>query len=96
MKFETRYTYDQVKTQAKEVQDACNPIAVCNFLLEAMKAVSNEKNGFDEMRRDPYLRAIIGKLCDLFHISHDGEVYDILFKSQEKLLTGGIHTTAKE
>lgn len=97
MKFETRLDYSKVKIQAREVQDACNPIAVANFLVEAMKAVNNEVNGFDALRRDPYLKAILGKLCDLFHISHDGRIYDVLYQDdQAQLLTGGINPALKE
>lgn len=90
-------TYSDVKRQAREIQDACNPIAVCNFLVGAMKAVNKEVKGYDAMRQDLYLKAIIGKLADLFHISHDGAVYDVLSQDdQARLLTGGINPTAKE
>lgn len=90
-------TYSDVKRQAREIQDACNPIAVCNFLVGAMKAVNKEAKGYDAMRQDPYLKAIIGKLADLFHISHDGAVYDVLYQDdQAQLLTGGINPTVKE
>lgn len=82
-------TYADVRRQAREIQDACNPIAVANFLVGAMKAVDKEVGGYDAMRRDPYLKTIIGKLADLFHISHDGAIYDVLFKdNQAQLLTG--------
>lgn len=92
------YDYNHVKKTAREIQDACNPIAVCNYLVDAMKVVNDEVNGFDAMRQDPYLKAIVGKLCDLFHISHDGAVYDVLFQdTQGQLLTGGDrHPTIKE
>jgi hypothetical protein len=68
MKFETRLNYADVKRQAREVQDACNPIAVCNFLTEAMKAVNNESAG---SRRFAVilLKAIIGNLRSIPHLT---------------------------
>lgn len=91
------YDYNHVKRSAREIQDACNPIAVANYLVSAMKVVNDEFCGFDAMRRDPYLKAIIGKLADLFHISHDGAVYDILFRDEQAaLLTGGTNPAVKE
>lgn len=90
-------TYSDVQKNAREIQDACNPIAVCNFLVGAMKAVNKEVKGYDAMRQDPYLKAIIGKLADLFHISHDGRIYDVLYQdAQAQLLTGGTNPAVKE
>ena len=79
MKFEVgSLTYEMVKKDAKDLQDACNPIAVANYLVRASKVVSNDKGGFDALREDPYIRAIVGKLCDLYNIDHDWKVYECL------------------
>lgn len=86
MKWEdTGLTYDKVKEDAEQIQDACNPIAVTNYLVRAQKCVDNHHGkGFDALRQDPYIKAIIGKLCSLYGIDHDGRVYDCLFNDTEK------------
>lgn len=76
-------TYEQVKKDAAQIQDACNPIAVANYLARASRVVSDEFKGFDKMRQDPYLKAIVGKLCDMFNIDHDGSVYDVLYNEEK-------------
>jgi hypothetical protein len=73
-------TYDKVKEDAVHIQDACNPIAVANYLVRASKVVDNHHGkGFDALRQDPYIKAIIGKLCSLYGIDHDWKIYDVLY-----------------
>lgn len=86
MKWEdTGLTYDKVKIDAEQIQDACNPIAVANYLVRASKTVDNHHGGgFDALRKDPYIKLIIGKLCSLYGIDHDGSIYDVIWNPPQE------------
>jgi hypothetical protein len=71
---------DEILTIAKDIQNACNPIAIAHTLAAVCKYLVDQQ-GTDYARTHPATRAIIGKLADLSGIDHDGiKAYDGLYK----------------
>jgi hypothetical protein len=57
---------------ALDIQDACNPVAVCIELAEQITLFSRtaEYHGTQSICEDPALRAITYKVADLFRVSN--------------------------
>lgn len=53
------------------IQSACNPVAVANQLAKWSQEVSR-KDGLAAVRDNPLLKAVVGKLCSLYGIDHNG------------------------
>jgi hypothetical protein len=65
--------------KALDIQDACNPIAVANFIVDAQKVMSGACftpddapcGGHDAGIQSPVIVIIIDKLCDLARLERD-------------------------
>jgi hypothetical protein len=60
------------KQNVEYIQSACNPLAVANTLAEWQREIFDANNSMTEVRQNRLLRAVVGKLCDLYGIDHDG------------------------
>lgn len=61
------------KDNVEFLQSACNPLAVARTLYEWSQQIMDEQRDMNAIKENPYLLAVIGKLCDLYRIEHDGE-----------------------
>ena len=55
------------------IQSACNPLAVARQFYEWCQEIKDETNNLNAIQENDLLAGVLGKLCDMFHISHDGE-----------------------
>lgn len=55
------------------IQSACNPVAVARQFSEWCKEELHKTNSMDSIRDNPLLLGVLGKLCDMFKLDHDGE-----------------------
>lgn len=60
------------KENVEFLQSACNPVAVANTLAKWSSEVSQTQGGHPAVTSNELLRAVVGKLCDLYGIDHDG------------------------
>lgn len=61
------------KENVDYIQSACNPVAVANQLNEWSKDVLHERNNMNDVIDNVLLKAVIGKLCSLYGIDHNGD-----------------------
>ena len=68
------------KENVEFLQSACNPVAIANTLAKWSSEVS-QNGGHPAVTSNELLRAVVGKLCDMYGISHDGIfAYSALYK----------------
>jgi hypothetical protein len=60
------------KQAVEQIQNACNPAGVAYQLAEWTATVQRDV-GTSAATTSPLLRAIVGKLCDMYGIDHDAK-----------------------
>jgi len=65
MTFDVDETIQRLASQAMEIQDACNVVAVSNFLVQVTSTLLSYDRGGDWVREHPITRAVINKLNHL-------------------------------
>ena len=55
------------------IQGACNPIATANQFAEWVTEAYKQGITMDQIKENELLLGVLGKLCDLFRLDHDGE-----------------------
>jgi hypothetical protein len=72
---------DLNKENVEYIQSACNPVAVANLLAKWTKEVADTQGGHPAVVKNELLRAVVGKLCDMYGIEHDSMfTYEALAK----------------
>lgn len=61
------------KENVEFLQSACNPVAVANTFAEWCKEELHKTNNTDSIKQNELLLGVLGKLCSLFELDHDGE-----------------------
>lgn len=69
------------KQNVEFIMGACNPIAVANQLARWSSEVVKEGGGTDAAKKHPLLRAVVGKLADMYGVDHDGSIYHSLYSN---------------
>lgn len=67
-----RNNMDISKENVDFIQSACNPVAVANTFAEWVKAEYRRTNDMESIRDNDLLLAVLGKLCSMFNLEHDG------------------------
>ena len=55
------------------IQSACNPVAVARQFAEWCLVVKDQNNSMVPVTDDLLLLGVLGKLCSMFNLDHDGE-----------------------
>jgi len=76
-----RDNMELTKENVEFLQSACNPVAVANTLARWSSEVSQTQGGHPAVTSNELLRAVVGKLCHMYGIEHNGDyTYQGLFK----------------
>lgn len=69
------------KENVEFIQSACNPVAIANQLAKWSSEVSQTQGGHPAVVSNELLRAVVGKLCDMYGINHDSQfTYSAIYK----------------